>query len=158
MDPLAYLLSWTTYGTWLHGDNRGWVESGEPGVKAPDPNRLDDSRQRMTSAAIRLDPGQRQLVETTIRDHCQIRKWTLHAVNVRTNHIHVVVTAEMAPEKVMEQFKAWCSRRLSEAAGLVPAPDTKNGKRRWWTEHGSTKWINDEDYFHNAVRYVNERQ
>ena len=21
--PLAYLITWTTYGTWLHGDDRG---------------------------------------------------------------------------------------------------------------------------------------
>ena len=25
-EPLAYFLTWTTYGTWLPGDGRGWVE------------------------------------------------------------------------------------------------------------------------------------
>ncbi len=25
-EPLAFLLTWTTYGTWLRGDRRGWVE------------------------------------------------------------------------------------------------------------------------------------
>jgi hypothetical protein len=25
-DPLAYFLAWSTYGTWLPGDERGWVE------------------------------------------------------------------------------------------------------------------------------------
>jgi len=24
-EPLAYFLTWTTYGTWLPGDERGWV-------------------------------------------------------------------------------------------------------------------------------------
>jgi hypothetical protein len=24
-EPLAYYLTWTTYGTWLPGDERGWV-------------------------------------------------------------------------------------------------------------------------------------
>ena len=23
-EPLAYFLTWTTYGTWLPGDERGW--------------------------------------------------------------------------------------------------------------------------------------
>ena len=25
-DPLALFLTWTTYGSWLHGDERRWVE------------------------------------------------------------------------------------------------------------------------------------
>jgi hypothetical protein len=24
--PLAYFITWGTYGTWLPGDQRGWVE------------------------------------------------------------------------------------------------------------------------------------
>jgi hypothetical protein len=32
-DPLAYFLTWTTYGTWLPGDERGWVE--RPGQFRP---------------------------------------------------------------------------------------------------------------------------
>ncbi len=25
-DPIGYFLTWVTYGTWLPGDARGWVE------------------------------------------------------------------------------------------------------------------------------------
>jgi hypothetical protein len=25
-DPIGYFLTWVTYGTWLPGDPRGWVE------------------------------------------------------------------------------------------------------------------------------------
>jgi hypothetical protein len=28
MPVLAYFITWTTYGTWLHGDARGWIMSG----------------------------------------------------------------------------------------------------------------------------------
>ena len=31
--PLAYFLTWTTYGTWLPGDERGWIEAGKLGTK-----------------------------------------------------------------------------------------------------------------------------
>lgn len=30
----------------------------------------------------------------------------------------------------------------------------KAGRRRWFTEHGSTKWINDEGYLEQAIHYV----
>jgi REP element-mobilizing transposase RayT len=74
----------------------------------------------------------------------------LHAVNPRTNHVHVVVTAHgVHPDQVMDQLKSWCSRRLNEQAGE---------KKRWWTYHGSTKWINDEEYLRNAIEYVLEKQ
>jgi hypothetical protein len=117
--PLAYFISWTTYGTWLPGDDRGWVEGGTPGIQPPDPVRREDAAERMTHVVVVLTPQQRQLVEVTIRKHCEIRRWHLHAVNARTNHIHVVVTADVAPEVVMSQLKAWCSRRLSEQSGLA---------------------------------------
>ena len=157
-DPIAYFLTWTTYGTWLHGDFRGWVEKGRFDIQPPDPVRETRDRGLMSDEVVVLEPAQRKLIEVTIGRHCEIRTWHLHAVNARTNHVHAVVSASVHPDVVMSQFKAWCSRRLSEQAGLRESAKTKNGRKRWFTEHGSTKWINDDDYFENAVRYVNEGQ
>jgi REP element-mobilizing transposase RayT len=158
MTPLAYHLTWTTYGTWLSGDARCWVESGTPGTQDPDPVCEEQARRQMAESAITLSAEQRAVVETTIRDHCRIRGWTLHAVNVRSNHVHVVVTADRAPEEVMNPFKAWCSRKLSDQVGLANPVARNAGRRRWWTEHGSTKWINDEEYLQEAIDYVFDRQ
>ncbi|GIX03803.1 MAG: hypothetical protein KatS3mg113_0809 [Planctomycetaceae bacterium] len=94
MAVLAYHLTWTTYGTWLPGDSRGWVQWDEWGVKPPDPEQESAARRRMVEAAVLLTAEQRALVEQTIRDHCRIRGWHLHAVNARSKHVHVVVTAD----------------------------------------------------------------
>jgi REP element-mobilizing transposase RayT len=147
--PLAYLLTWTTYGSWLPGDSRGWVEDGKPGIQPGDCERRNSAQALLTAAPVILSAAQRIIVESTIRDHCRIRQWQLHAVNARSNHVHVVVTADLPPETVMNQFKAWCSRRLNENGG---AP------RRWWTKHGSTKWINEAGYLQRATHYVREGQ
>jgi REP element-mobilizing transposase RayT len=112
----------------------------------------------MAESAIVLTREQRLIVSQTIRDHCRIRNWRLHAINVRTNHIHVVVTADRDPDEVMNQFKAWCSRRLSESAGLTTQVAAKAGRRRWFTEGGDKEVIDDDRYFHNAVTYVQDRQ
>src|SRR3990172_10721 len=32
-EPIAYFLTWTSYGTWLSGDPRGWVRFGGGGVQ-----------------------------------------------------------------------------------------------------------------------------
>jgi REP element-mobilizing transposase RayT len=147
--PLAYHITWTAHGTWLPGDERGWVARDAPVILEPDPRRKDLARTLMVEEPVTLTPEQREEVRQTIVDHCAIRRWTLHAVNVRTTHVHVVVTADRPPDVAMNQLKAWCSRRLNERWP---------GRKRWWTYHGSTKWIWDPTYFAEAVDYVVNRQ
>lgn len=155
--PLAYFLTWTTYGTWLPGDQRGWVD--KPGrFRPPDEQLRNEARQRMTEPALTLDAEQRRLVESTIADHCRIRGWHLHAMNARTQHVHVVVSAPgRKPEEVIDQFKAWCSRRLKERERWRRLAGEKV-RQNWWTQHGSKRWLNDADSIEAAVRYVLEGQ
>src|SRR4029078_2161860 len=112
--PIAYFISWTTYGTWLHGDKRGWVERNEPGIQPGDLARHDMVYANLAESPVVLDEQQRMVAAEIIRAHCAFRKWHLHAVNPRSNHIHAVVTAPVAPEDVMQQLKAWSTRRLNE--------------------------------------------
>jgi REP element-mobilizing transposase RayT len=156
-EPLAYFLTWTTYGTWLPGDERGWVaKRGQ--FRNPDEKLKNTAQRLMTETALTLDPDQRRLVEATIANHCRIRGWRLHAVNARTQHVHVVVTAARRdPDVVMDQFKAWCTRRLKE---LERSRCPRNGavRQNWWTQRGSKRWLNDENSLAEAIRYVREGQ
>jgi REP element-mobilizing transposase RayT len=79
------------------------------------------------------------------------RGWNLWAVHVRTNHVHIVVTAPASPEKVMADFKAWASRRLREAFG-------ESADRDRWTQHGSTRYLNSEAAVDSAIAYVVDEQ
>ena len=132
-EPLAYFLTWPTYGTWLPGDERGWVEHRR-GWKLPNPVRKLEAQARMIEDACVLDAEQRQLVERTIAEHCRIRGWELHAVNCRSNHLHIVVTADVPPKLVRVQLKAWCTRRLREleAKRLGCACPDDRLRENWW--------------------------
>jgi REP element-mobilizing transposase RayT len=158
MNPLAFHLIWTTYGAWLPGDARGWVQSGTPGVQMPDPKREQQAREHLAESPVVLSPEQRSLAEQTIREHAGVRRWTLLAVNARSNHVHIVVTCDGAGERARDQFKLWTSRRLSEQAGLTAPVAHKAGRRHWWTEGGDCLPICDEQYLANAVQYVMEMQ
>ena len=158
MPALAYHITWTSYGAWLPGDARGWVKWGEWGIKPPDPEQEWKAHQRMAEAEVLLTDEQRALIEQTVRDHCRIRGWVLHAVNARTTHVHVIVTSDRDPDEVMKQFKAWCSRKLSDAAGLVGTVAKKAGRRHWFTEGGDKEEIDSKEYLANAIRYVLEGQ
>ncbi len=149
-DPLAYFLTWTTYGTWLPGDDRGWSRKDAPGAMASSPLFREAAEARMKEAAFTLSTAQREIVELTIRKHCDIRNWRLHAVNVRSNHVHVVVTAAgYRSQTVRDQFKAWSSRRLKEA-GVT--------RDNFWTEGCSRRRVNSEEDLEAAVVYVLDAQ
>ena len=155
--PLAYFLTWTCHGTWLHGDERGSVDDahnmrGAPYLP-PDPRRREYETRNVPADPIVLNERSRDIVARAITDHCRIRDWELLALNVRSNHVHLVVACppEVAPENALAQFKAWCTRRLREA-GLAHAD------ARLWTHHGSTRWINDAKSLTGAIAYVLEGQ
>jgi hypothetical protein len=152
-DPLAYFLTWTTYGTWLLGDERGWVERGH-GEQLPDPARKEFAESLMGETPCHLDSEQRELVERTIADHCQMRGWNLFIVNCRTKHVHVVVSANSHPESVRDQFKAWCTRKLNE----LQSARRHEARKNWWTERGSERYIGDVDNLEAAVLYVRDGQ
>lgn len=65
-EPLAYFLTWPTYGIWLPGDERGWVERRK-GWQLPDPIVKQEAEARMTEDACVLDFEQRELVPMSER-------------------------------------------------------------------------------------------
>ncbi len=176
-EPIAYFLTWTTYGTWLPGDDRGWVEYGH-GWHPPDMARELEARARMNEDACRLDGEQRVVVECQIAETCNLRGWELHAVNCRSNHVHVVVTATQAPRVFRNQLKAWCTRRLKELeierVRLRHQPGSRMGaetdastltkvvneclREEWWAERGSQRFINDLESLEAAILYVRDAQ
>lgn len=115
--PYGYLITFRTYGTWLHGDGRGSIDRYHntfQGERVPaNPTVEKQHAVKLKSAPVLLDGKQRKCVEMSIRGVCSYRHWDLHAINVRTNHAHTVVSAGPAkPEAVLRDFKAYSTRAL----------------------------------------------
>ena len=151
---LAFFITWTTYGTWLHGDRRGSYFGRL--ILEPDEELEESMRNELKGDPVYLTEHERELVERTIERHCQIRGWKLHARNARTNHVHAIISANVDPKVIRTQLKAWCSRILSENEGLVGKG--KNGQTRWWTEKGNIRRIESEADLSNGIVYVVECQ
>ena len=148
---IAIFTTWTTYGSWLPGDERGWFRPGE-GWQLPNDLQIFEATLALREDAIALTQSQREIVEETVRKHCAIREWILHAVNCRTNHVHVVVDAPGYEIQIpREQFKAWCTRNLK-------ASDAAGERRNWWTERGWDEYIDDEASLAEVIEYVLDRQ
>ena len=137
--PLAYLITFRCKGTWLHGDKRGAMDRrkyhvyGTPDMP-PNKKLLEDEMSELKTPPIILDKAQRAAVEKAIREVCDYRRYSLLAVNVRSNHVHSVVSTPCKPERVMDSFKAYATRHLRRA-GLLEQ-DVKP-----WSRHGSTPYL-----------------
>jgi REP element-mobilizing transposase RayT len=150
--PLAFLITFRTYGTWLHGDERGSVNRFRNQYKSPrlppEKKWLDTNRQRLKKEAVLLDAFQRHCLEVAARETCEIRNWDLYAINVRTNHVHSVVAAgKKKPEMVLNAFKANATRRMREQGCWQ---STKSP----WADKGSKRHLWNEESIARAVDYV----
>lgn len=157
----TYLLTWTTWGTWLPGDERGFVS------EVPDPihgsvthNRVgerydrdmptlrEQARQRMNHPEIVFHLDHARILAHAF-DEVRIGHSlsTLRAAIMRT-HCHLVVASREAEgATLLGLFKGVASRRLSQTFGK-PGPGT------WWTRHGSRRLLTTQDSIIAAVQSV----
>jgi REP element-mobilizing transposase RayT len=149
--PLAYFITFHTYGTWLHGAEAGSVndehnQPGEPWIE-PDASLHASSQRRMSQDAYLLDEPRRRVVRDAIVAECRFRGWNLHALHVRSNHVHLVATASHEPEFVMLSCKAQASKSLNRAG-------FDHSDRKRWTAHGSTRYLWSEESVAEKTEYT----
>ncbi|HEY7153829.1 MAG TPA: transposase, partial [Gemmataceae bacterium] len=161
-----WLLTWTTYGTWLPGDARGFVSDVRDGP-GPEvrhnipgtPYDADDDRVRqralglLVGQPVWLTAEQARIVAEQFLETARFRRWLLLACAVMANHVHLVVgvAGDPDPAKLLHDFKSYATRAL-KAAGHVSVGG------RWWTESGSRRKLPDECAVHAAVEYVRRQQ
>ena len=161
-----WLLTWTTYGTWLPGDARGFV-SNVPGPLGPEVRHnlpgtpydadLPEVRERaldnLVGQPVWLSESQVQLLADQFRETARIRGWQLLALAIMTNHVHLVVgvLGDPDPARLLHDFKSYGTRALKQA-GHRPSG------ARWWTESGSRRKLPDERAVLAAVEYVRRQE
>jgi REP element-mobilizing transposase RayT len=149
--PLAYLITFRSYGTWLHGDQRGSVDRfhnryGDPYLP-PNKGWHNHNRKQLKRAPLIFGPRARGSIEKAIQETCSIRKWQLHAFNVRTNHVHTVVTAKCKPGLVLNAFK-------SNATSALRTDQLWRHPFSPWADRGSKIRLWNERSVANAINYV----
>lgn len=153
--PLAYLITFRTYGTWLHGDERGSIDRYHNEFRGPrvpeNPVMQKQQEVKLKSPPVKLNAQQRKTVREAIEEVCEYRGWGLRAVNIRTNHAHAVVSAATTPDKILRDLKAYSTRRMKgfDLWSLEHSP---------WVDGGSNRYLWKESSVWNACDYVLNRQ
>jgi REP element-mobilizing transposase RayT len=149
---ITYFITFRTHGTWLHGDQRGSVDRHERNRYGAEKIGLDPMYsalmdRNMYPVPFLLDGKQRAIVENAIRHVCSVRNYGLIAINIRTNHAHVVASAATAAKIVMNAFKANATRELRESS-LVSVD------QKVWSRGGSTRYLWKPKNVERAVDYT----
>jgi len=149
--PLAYFITFTCYGTWLHGEKSTAVDrfTNIPGTDFLSFNskRLHLVKKRMPETPYFLDESRRKIVLQAIQEVCIHRQWVLLAAHVRSNHVHLVIHAITQPEQIMNTIKSYASRHLNKAK-------LDECRVRRWTHHGSTRYLWKETEVEATIQYA----
>jgi REP element-mobilizing transposase RayT len=144
---MVYLITFSGYGSHVPGeeDTVSRHDNLVGSRRSPaNPTLASGARAKMTHPAYDLGPEQRELVLRAMIEVCRHRDWTLLAAHIRTTHVHVVIEAEVAPERIMNALKSYSSRALN-CHGC-------------WARHGSTVYLWTRDEVANSVRYIVSKQ
>jgi len=158
----TWLLTWTTYGTWLPGDERGFIgqvkredsrrkRRNRPGEEFDRsmPALQQASEKRLKGPPIWFSTRHAETVLNQLLKTAEHRHWLPLAIAVMNSHIHVVVRVlgDPDPEDLLRDFKSYASRELNKSFGR---PKSKT----WWTESGSKRKLPTPEAVIGGVRYV----
>jgi REP element-mobilizing transposase RayT len=158
----CWLLTCTTYGTWLPGDERGFVSNFDGGdgigvrlneVGTEYSQKLRglqiEASKNLKGPPIRLQPDHAKELLDQFIETANYRNWKLLSVAIMANHIHVLVgvPGDPEPHEMLRDFKSYGSRRLNRTAGK-PVNGT------WWTEGGSVRKKADDQAVYASIEYL----
>jgi REP element-mobilizing transposase RayT len=159
-DVGALFLTWTTYGTWLPGDERGHVSNtlhrdggfdpkqNRPGTPyaADDAYTRERAKQLQKWESVWLSASQALVVAQSLAGVSVQRGWMMLRASVMSNHVHaLVIRCPLEGAAVRRVLKGNCQAALSEAAGQ---------SHRWWTAGGSDRKRSGDESIAATTRYI----
>ena len=145
---MTYLLTFSGYGTHLHGDARGSWKNGA--LHEPHAGYEQTMRSLMVQQPFMLGPDNRPLILNSLVAMTEKRGWELLASHVRTTHVHLVLVCDTPAERALVACKAAATEALNLADGS-PA-------RKRWSRGGSMRSLRSRSAVTAAIRYVVEGQ
>ncbi len=140
---LGYMLTWTTYGTWLQGDERGYVKDGQILEANEALHKANTEAQK--DATVKLSKESRQVVKDAILKEAKELGQEIHAISVRSTHVHIVGSwVDEKIEKVAGRYKKAATDALRENgfAGTV------------WTKGFDKRYCFSEKDLQQRINYV----
>ena len=140
---VGYMVTWTTYGTWLQGDKRRYVRDGKT---LPSDAELEEANKKLQkSKLVRLTSEQKKVVENAILKEAERIGQEILAMAVCSNHIHLVVgKGNESIESTVSRYKNVSTCALKKT-GLT---------KRIWTRGFDKRFCFSGEQLEEKVKYV----
>jgi REP element-mobilizing transposase RayT len=137
------MLTWTTYGSWLQGDERGYVRNGR--ILHSDKNLVELCEKFQKGHTVKLRQDEKDIVRQAILNEAARIGYTIEALAVCSNHIHLV--ARYFPETI--------GQTVSRFKNVTTSAHKKHGRAdRVWTRGFDKRFcFNSEDLI-RRIQYV----
>jgi len=144
---IGYMVTWTTYGSWLPGDERGYVKNGK--TLAGDSRILKASQERQKSAIVKLDSRQKAYVRRAILNEAERIGQTIEALAVCTSHVHLVARpSRESIEAAVSRYKNVARFALRKQSNLG----------RLWTRGFDKRFCFDQKSLKHRIEYVKRHE
>jgi len=140
---LGYMLTWTTYGIWLQGDERGFVRDGK--ILRGNKGLAQANKLSQVQGSVKLTKRQRELVREAILKEAALRKQRVHALAVKATHVHIVVQNTVEPIGNMVAY-------YKKAGRLAIKATRHTGKL--WTRGYDKRFCFDEASLQARTKYA----
>ena len=140
---IGYMLTWTTYGTWLEGDNRGYVKDGI--VLSGDEGLEKLGRSRQKGETVKLSKRYRSIIKEAILNESKRFGQKVYCLVICSNHVHLVVN------KIDENIGK-VAGRYKQAGTRAMRAEGVEGKI--WTKGYDKRYCYSEEELGNRIRYV----
>jgi REP element-mobilizing transposase RayT len=144
---IAYMLTWTTYGTWLQGDRRRWVKDGE--VHQANAHLENINRQNMKAKSVTLSKEQRTCAVNTIINESAKLKQEIFTLAVSKSHIHLLLQNINLPiGKIVSHYKHAIRLKLQK----------QGFKGNLWTRGFDKRYCMDNNEISARIKYINTHE
>jgi len=141
---VGYMLTWTTYGSWLQGDERGYVKEGR--VLGGDKGLVALCEKFQKGHTVKLRSDEKDIVRRAILDEGQRIGQNVEALAVCSNHVHLVL--RYSPEPI--------GHTVSRFKNVASAALRRHGRAgRVWTRGFDKRFCFSRDDMTRRIQYVN---
>ena len=141
------MITWTTYGTWLQGDKRGYVKDGE--ILLKNDALLQSNLKRLKNPATRFDAEHCAIVRHAILNKARETRQQIYAISVCSSHVHIVAArTNESIEKVVSYYKN-AARIALRGRGFVG---------RVWTKGFNKRFCFDREELKSKIKYVKDHR
>jgi len=141
------MLTWTTYGTWLQGEKKGFVKDGE--VMEQNVTLKEDCEDKLQRRPVRLRSKEKKIVRVAILEAAKRFKQNIRAIEVCSNHVHIVCEYVEVPIGTLAGYYKNAGRKALQKCGHT-------GKV--WTRGYDKRFCFDVKSLKNRIDYVKRHE